>query len=294
MTEPTTSIEKHGLGICLVICASLTLALMNAGVKWLTQLGYPALQVTFFNGGFGIAAVLGWLVATRRVYTLKKIDRLLFLYVPVLVCGCFGLFYAFGHGALGEMSTIVSSSPLMVAVLSFFFLREKLSPLQVALALAGFVGIILILRPDRGLTGDLPQMAALVGMFLLASSQVLVRKLSAQMHTLAIIFYFYVGLVVISSFVVDWAPIAMKDLPVFLVCGLLDVVGLVLMYTAFRYAPASMVAPFQYSNVLWSVLLGYLIWAEVPQPVMGIGMAVVVVSGIFFTRAALNRKAGAA
>jgi drug/metabolite transporter (DMT)-like permease len=285
-----TDTQRHGLGMLLVVGASLVLAAMNAGVKWLALRDYPALQISLFNGSFGLLSVFVWLLAKRNLGSLLRLDPLLAVYVPVFVAATFCLFYGFGHGHLGQISVIVAASPLVVAVLSFFFLGEKLSRWQGFLAVAGFIGIVVAIRPGGSAPPSLPEFVALAGTFGLAASQVLVRGLSRKMHTLAIIFYFYAAMVLTAACVVPLKAIAPSDLPVFIFCGLCDILALFLMYTAFRFAPPSIVTPFQYTNVLWSVLLGYLLWSETPTVWTVIGAAIIIAAGILFTHNVLQRK----
>lgn len=284
--------QRHGFGILLVVLASLLLAAMNGAVKWLTLKGYPTLQIIFFDGMVGFTGVMGWLLVTGNIVWARRVRPLLAAYVLAAMCACYSLFYAFGHGGLAEISTIVAAAPLLVAVLSFLFLGEKLTPVQIGLALGGFMGILLILQPGGGLGAHLPVLAALLGMICLAVSQVLVRKMSRTVHTAAFVLYFYMGSTLASGLFAMgyWQPIAWADMPVFALSGLCDLVALVLMYTAFRYAPASLVTPFQYSNIVWSALIGYVIWLEQPSVLTIIGAAVIIVTGILFTRSALMRK----
>jgi drug/metabolite transporter (DMT)-like permease len=211
-------------------------------------------------------------------------------YVAAAVCACYALYYAFGHGQLAQISTITAAAPLLVAVLSFFFLGERLTPWQIILAVTGFAGILMVLQPDADMQLEKAIWVALLGMAALAASQVLVRKLSRTVHTVAFIFYFYFGVLIISGALMDWRPVAVQDWPVILMGGAADVVALVLMYRAFHHAPASLVTPFQYSNIVWNALIGYVIWQEAPSFWTAAGAVVIIGAGILFTQSALVKK----
>jgi|GEM_PF-933591 len=290
MTPIFEDIPRHGYGIFLVIVASLTLAVMNGVVKWLTLAGYPTFQIVFMHAAVGLTGIAGWLVWTRNGQWVRRIRPMLAAYVTAAICACYALYYAFGHGQLAQISTITAAAPLLVAVLSFFFLGERLTLWQTILALVGFVGILMVLQPGMDMEIEKAVWVALLGMAALAASQVLVRKLSRTMHTVAFLFYFYLGITVISGVLMDWRPVAPEDIPVILLGGTADVVALVLMYRAFHHAPASLVTPFQYTNIVWNALIGYVIWQEAPSFWTAAGAVVIIGAGILFTRSALARK----
>jgi drug/metabolite transporter (DMT)-like permease len=290
MTPVFEDIPRHGFGIFLVIVASMTLAVMNGAVKWLTLAGYPTFQIIFMHALIGFCAIAGWLLWTRNGRWIRRVRPMLAAYVAAAVCACYALYYAFGHGQLAQISTITAAAPLLVAVLSFFFLGERLTPWQIILAVTGFAGILMVLQPDADMQLEKAIWVALLGMAALAASQVLVRKLSRTVHTVAFIFYFYFGVLIISGALMDWRPVAVQDWPVILMGGAADVVALVLMYRAFHHAPASLVTPFQYSNIVWNALIGYVIWQEAPSFWTAAGAVVIIGAGILFTQSALVKK----
>lgn len=280
----------------LMLCSALALAGMNAAVKLLTQSGYHTLQIVLSDCLFGLAALLVWLGATKRIYWVKRVRPLVGVYVIAAICASFSLFYAFGHGHLAEVSTVVAAAPLCVAILSFFYLGERLTRLQVVLALVGFGGILLVLQPGAGLEAEGPLLVALAGTLALAVSQVMVRHLSRSVHTAAFILYFYAGAALVAGVLVLtgglWQPVALADVPVFLTCAVMDVTAMALMYSSFRCAPASVVSPFQYTNIVWNALIGYVIWQEQPGIWAVAGAGVIIMAGVMFTRAALMRQTG--
>ncbi|HRI75351.1 MAG: DMT family transporter [Alphaproteobacteria bacterium] len=291
-------VPRHGRGIVLMLGSALSLSVMNAAVKALTLSGYHTLQIVLTDCLFGFASVFLWLAATGRLRWVRRVRPMLACYVGAAICACFSLFYGFGHGGLAQISAVVAAAPLLVAVLSFFFLGERLTRWQVTLALAGFGGILLILQPGMDMQASLPLIVTLGGTIALAASQVLVRYLNGQIHTAAFILYFYVGAAAVSGALVVgnglWTPVAAGDMPLFLLCALADIAALVCMYSAFRHAPASLVTPFQYSNIVWSALLGYVIWQEQPGLWTAMGAGIIIGAGILFTRAALRRQQVAA
>ncbi|MDY0008311.1 MAG: DMT family transporter [Bdellovibrionales bacterium] len=298
MTAPALpDIQRQGLGIGFMLGSALCLSVMNVVVKWLTLAEYSILQIVFINAICGFFSVGGWMVFSGRLHWARRVRPLLLVYLVAALTSCLTLFYAFGHGQLAQISTVVAASPLLVAGLSFVFLGERLSRGQVSLILLGFAGILLVLRPggDMGEAGAVfPVVVALCGTAALAVSQVLVRKMSRSVHTAAVMLYFYLAASVVTGALVfgggQWQAVDMADIPLFLGCAAADVFAMFLMYSAFRCAPASMVMPFQYTNIVWSALMGYVIWQETPDIWTWAGAMVIIGTGILFTRTALLRK----
>lgn len=295
MTAPALpDIQRHGLGIGFMLGSALCLSVMNGAVKWLTLAEYATLQIVFVNALCGFLAVGGWMVCSGRLYWARRVRPLLLVYILAALTACLTLFYAFGHGQLAQVSTVVAASPLLVAGLSFVFLGERLSRGQVSLILLGFAGILLVLRPGGEIGDEGPLLIALGGTAALAVSQVLVRKMSRSVHTAAVLLYFYLAAAVVTGALVfgggKWQAVDMADIPLFLGCAAADIFAMLLMYSAFRCAPASMVMPFQYSNIVWSALIGYVIWQETPDIWTWAGAMVIIGTGVMFTRTALLRK----
>ncbi len=272
------------MGILLVLAASFVLSAMNAAVKFLTLQGYPTLQITFFAGFIAFCCVFAWMALKKKLATLKVFSPLLGLYILAAVGAGVSLFYAFGSGKLAEVGTIVAAAPLMIAGLAFFLLHERLRPFQAGLIVVGFLGILCMFKPRPELVGYEIFCWALFGTFLFSLSQIIVRKLKDSVPTLVFCFYFYLGFFAVTGLMMPYQSVSMTDVPFFLLTGACEIVSLVLLYSAFKLAPASVVAPFQYSGVLWSALFGYVFWHERLDIWTLAGAAIIVGSGILFAR----------
>ena len=290
MTTAVTQKQWHGLAVVMAIAANLTLAVMNTAVKWLTLQGYSTFQITFTNGCIGFASLLIWMAATGNLPKVKTREPLLLLYIAVSLVCCFCLFRAFGTGKIAEVSTVLSAAPLMIAPLSYIFLHERMSRQQALLAVFGFCGVLLVLKPRPDLGDYLPLMLALGGAFAFSCSQILVKKLTGRVYTPAFTFYFYGCLIVLAGLLADFVPVTMKSAPVFALSGACDVTSLVLIYSAYHHAPASLVAPFNYSSILWTALFGYILWAETLDAWTLSGAACIIVAGVCFARTMFGKK----
>ena len=282
--------QWHGLAVMMAVAANFTLAVMNAAVKWLTLQGYSTFQITFTNGCIGLAALVAWMAATGNLPKVKTKEPLMLLYVGVSLAACFCLFRAFGTGKIAEVSTVVASAPLMIAPLSYVFLHERMTKLQALLAIFGFFGVLLVLKPRPDVGDYVPLLLALGGAFAFSCSQVLVKKMTGKVYTLAFTFYFYVALIVLAGALAHFTPVTLREAPVFALSGACDVMSLVLLYSAYHHAPASLVAPFNYSNILWTAVFGYILWAETLDAWTLSGAACVIAAGIAFARTMFGKK----
>ena len=194
-------------------------------------------------------------------------------------------FYSFSVMALADAYAIAFASPLFMTALSVPLLRETVGWRRWTAVLVGFVGVMIMLRPGAGV-GSLVSagaLAALVGTFLFALSMVLVRRLvrgdsslSVTVHT-AIVAILVMTPLLPFSFVVPDAG----DLLLLLSVGLVGGIGALILVDAFRHAPPSLLAPFEYSAMIWAVLFGWAIWSDLPDAWIISGGAVVVASGLY-------------
>jgi drug/metabolite transporter (DMT)-like permease len=285
----TATLKDPVSGILFALTANFLISDMNALVKHLTISGYSPMEVLFFDGVIASIILSGWLAYRRSFAQVMIKDPLLGLYVLAAIGAAFLLFYAFGHGNLPQMAAVIAAAPLVVALLSYFFLKEKLNAKQAGLIACGFLGILLVLKPRAASVPPDILVAILAGMALFATSQVVVRKLSATRSVaLACPFYFYLGIAVIAGALMPYHPVNAADAPYFLLCGLCDVFSLVCLYSALRIVQASVVAPFQYSSVLWSTAWGCLFWKEIPDAWSLAGGVVIVASGILFMKSSFH------
>jgi drug/metabolite transporter (DMT)-like permease len=288
-----TSQSRH-IAVAFAVGANFLLAIMNASVKWLTARGYDTFQITCTDGCIGLLALTAWIAAQKSLHRLKTREKLMVLYVGTALMACFCLFTAFGTGHIAEVSTVVASAPLMIAPLSYIFLGERMTRAQMVCAVAGFAGVMLVLNPRPELGSVKPLLIALFGTLMFSFNQILVKKMTGKVYTLAFTFYFYACLVVLAGALAHFKPMTMETAPVFALTGLCDVASLVLLYSAYNHAPASLVAPFNYTNILWTSIFGYVIWRETLDSWTIAGAGLVVTAGLLFVRSMLGKSAHAA
>jgi drug/metabolite transporter (DMT)-like permease len=268
----------------LLMCAGVALfPLMNAAVKLLTA-RYPVIEITWarFTGHLIVMSIVflpqyGWrLIATRR--PLVQLARSLLMLVSN---GIFVL--AIGSVPLATASAIGFTSPLIVTALSVPLLREQVGWRRWSAVVVGFAGALLIIRPGTGFH-DPAVLLLLLSSGAYALYQIATRWVMAYDNpATGIIFAALLGSVG-TSLVLPFVfvmPQSLFDLVMLLSLGGLGGLGHFLVIKAFQAAPASVIAPLGYVELLGTAVLGYLIFGNFPDAVTWVGAMIIIASGLY-------------
>jgi drug/metabolite transporter (DMT)-like permease len=270
-------------GIGLMCAAVLSLACLDVTAKYLN--GYmDTLQVVWarYLGAFLIGCLLvnpllkPELLRTARPW-LQLGRSALLLFSTVLNI------YALRYLQLDETLSILFATPLLVAALSIPILGESIGPRRWAAIIVGFLGIMIITRPGFGNMHPAALLTVL-GTVCYAVYSISTRILSATDSSGTTLFYSSLfGAVVMTAilpFVWSW-PVGPLQIAVMVIMGTCGALGHYLLILAHRLAPASILAPFIYTQIVWMVLSGYLVFGDLPTHWTLIGGAVVIASGLY-------------
>lgn len=244
---------------------------------------YPVGEIVFFRQLAGTFILCAYVYATKGLGTLK----------PVNVKGQLGRSITFvGSTLLIALSvivlplpialSIVFSSPLLVAALSSVTLGEHVGPRRWAAIIAGFFGVLIIIRPgDASFTWLLliPVAAAAFS----AMRDISTRLLHRTDNTFAILFWSNIAilLVTLGSIPFGWNSVAPEHMSLLVLAGALNLLAHFLTITALRLGDAALVTPFRYTALVWASLLAYAIWGYIPDQYTVIGALVIVAAGIY-------------
>ena len=280
--EPLRS-DRPVLGIVTICVGMFVMMVQDAMVKWLTAT-YPVLEIMFLRAVMMLPIVLFFIIVTQGpggLRTGQPRAHLLRSLIGFLTFICF--FTAVSLMPLADVIAIVFASPLFVTLLSGPLLGERVGWRRWAAVLVGFVGVLIMVGPSGTGTEFWPAMIALASSVFYALWVLQTRRMAARESASVMVFYgvafFSVASLVGAPF--GWIMPDLGDLWMFLCLALISTVGLTLVTQAYRLAPASVVVPFDYTAMIWAILLGYWIWNDLPTPTMIAGALLVIGSGLF-------------
>ena len=260
----------------------LLLTINDAVMKWLTA-DYPLGEVLFVRGAFVFLpiALMVWRAGGVAVLAVHDVRGQTGRAVMV-VCSSFLFIGGLRLLPLAEAIAIAFAGPLFLTVLARPMLGERVGPRRWSAVVAGFLGVLLMLRP----TGEalnwaalLPLGAALTGAF----RDVITRRISATDSTIAILCV-TTGAVTLAGLCTapfGWRPLGLADLGLLALAGCLLAGAHYLMIESFRLAEAALVAPFKYATLVWATAFGFLLWGDLPDQSMLAGSALVIGSGLY-------------
>jgi len=258
-------------------------ALLDCGAKWLVQT-VPVFQVVFLRFFFHAtlsAAMLAPKIGTGILRTRRpKLQFVRAMFMPVMT----GLnFWALQYLQLAETGAIQFSVPIIIALIAAPLLGERMDRARWAAIGIGFVGVLIIVRP--GTEGFHPALIlSIINAVLYALFNLMTRQLAAHDSPETTQFYSSVGatLAIAPFGIAAWqAPPSALHWALLIAIGLCGGFGHYLLALAHRYAPASVLAPFLYQQIIWMVLLGYLVFGDVPDAAVAVGAVIVIASGAY-------------
>lgn len=274
----------------------LLFTLMSVFVKELSD-RIPLAEIVFFRNAVGLLPVMVAVYWTGGLGNLRT-ERLAghFGRAVVGLSAMSLLFLSFAMLPLADATAINYTAPLFLTALSAPLLREKVGIYRWSAVLAGFAGMLVMLRPGDGVleTGAL---VALAAAFLQAMAMVAVAQLSRTESSTTIVFYFTAITTVLAALPLPWlwvAPQSALDWGLLAGIGLIGGCAQLCLTRAYAHAQAAVIAPFTYASLLWATLFGYLFWGDVPDTQTLLGAGVVAASGVFIVFREARRKSPAA
>jgi len=282
MTSPAP--QNRLLGIGLRIGAATSFGFMAAAIKLGSEAGVSLPELAFYRFAFGLPPLLAWIAWTGDFAAWRTKRPLAHLSRGVIGLSTMLLaFAALTYLPLAESATIGFVAPLFSVMLSALILREPVGRHRWSAVALGFVGVLIVMQPSgAGLPAQGLALALLAALGV-AAVTITIRQIGRTESMPTTVLWFTLFSMAATGALLPFFGQAhdARTWAILAALGLFGGLGQLFLTSALRFAPVSVVVPFDYTQLLWAVLLGWAIWATQPPPSTWAGAAVIVASGLY-------------
>lgn len=271
-------------GILCIIIAGFGFALMSLFVKLSGDL--PSIQKGFFRNIIAVFISSIPLIKHWKVINIPRNNTGWLVLISRSVFGTIGLvlnFYAISHISLADSSIIQKLSPFIIIILSYIFFKEEMTKFQVFAIIIAFIGITLIIKPSGNNIISMGALAALLGALCAGIAYTCVRYLGTHNISGEFIIFFFSSLsslMLLPYLILDYRTMTYYQLSMLLLAGISATIGQYGVTFAYKFAAAKNISVFDYSQVLFSGIFGYMFFGEFPDFQSLIGYIIVISVGI--------------
>lgn len=291
MRDTPATTQNIARGISFKIISVLLFLAMAALVKSTKDI--PVGEIIFFRSSFAIipiALILAWRGQLRGSLKTQHLSKhIVRALVGLSAMSC--LFFGILNLPLPDATTIYYATPLVIVVLSVFFFKENVRLFRWSAVLIGFAGVLIIVWPNLSIAnGELGGdgnrrfgvIIALTGAVLAAFATTAVRSLVKTEGSASIVLYFsgITSLVCLATIPFGWVMPPPDQFAILVMTGIVGGFAQIFLTESFRHADLSIIAPFEYSSLIFSILIGYFVFAEIPTLNMLIGGVIVTAAGV--------------
>lgn len=270
-------------GVLAMFIAVAAFSFMDALLK-LFSAHYPPMQVAFLRAAASLPILLLPLWWQGRLAELRPTRPWLHLARGLLGVAMLGTFIAaLREAPLASVYSLYMFAPLLIAALAAVFLGERVGLGCWVAIVVGFVGVLVILRPRPEGMPLAAGLAAFVSALCYAVAVLLARVLTRTEHTAAVVFSFLAVMATVAGALAlhGWVPVDPAHWGLVAAVGVFGAAGQHHITVAFKHAPAAVVAPVEYTALLWGIGLDRVFWSVVPDATMLAGAALVVAAGAY-------------
>ena len=287
-----TEAARRLRGVLMMLAAVGVFAIMDALMKRLTGT-YPTMEVACLRGASSLPFVVMAYLLTGRLADLRPVRiGLHALRAGLAILMLWGFLWSLSRASMADTYAIFMSAPLLVVLAASVMLHEKVDGHVWFAIAAGLAGVFVMLKPTVAGIASLAGLATLLSALAYAVIVVLVRVMSRTDTTASMVFWYLLMLSIGAGALAapGWVSIRAGDWPWIAAIGLTGWAGQHLLTDAFRIAPASLVAPFEYTALVWAVGIDWIVWQVLPGPRMLIGSAIVVGAGLYLLHRERKRR----
>lgn len=270
--------ENYTKGMLMIILSAFCFACMNVCVRLAGDV--PSIQKSFFRNLVAAVFAAAILLRDRTVPKVKEGQ-----WLPLAMRCIFGTvgilcnFYAVDHLLVADASILNKLSPFFAIIFSFLLLKEKINAAQAACVALAFIGCLFVVKPGFQNAALAPALIGVCGGLGAGIAYTMVRVLGTRgVKGPVIVFYFslFSCISVIPWMVLNYSPMTGKQLVILLMAGLFAAGGQFSITAAYTYAPARRISVFDYSQIIFATILGFLLFGEVPDGYSFIGYVLII------------------
>ena len=276
--------QNRLLGIGLRIAATTCFGFMAAMIKLGYGAGVSTVELGFYRFAFGLPPLLAWIALSGNLGAWRTERPMAHVWRAIVGLTTMVLaFSSLAYLPLAESTTIGFAAPLFAVVLSALVLKEQVGRHRWSAVVLGLVGVLLVMRPHGA---DLPPLGlalAIAAAFGVGVVTITIRQIGKTEHPQTTVLWFtLLSMLALGTLMPFHAQVHDGKAWAVLAClGLFGGFGQLFLTASLRFAPVSVVVPFDYTQLLWAVLLGWLLFGDHPPATTWGGAAVIILSGLY-------------
>ena len=281
MNSPRQKSERT-LGILCILCAAFCFSLMSLFVRLAGNI--PTMQKIFFRNL--VAALAAFVSLAREGQGFRIHKGCLGGHLARSITGMLGMvanFWAIDHIGMADANMLNKLSPFFAILFSIFILREYPKKVDILSVLAAFIGAVFVVRPTAGIA-SLPSLAGVLGGLGAGAAYTFVRQMSRKGERgpeIVMFFSAFTCVCAIPFFAFNFQPMSAKQWLFLLLAGCAAAGGQLSITAAYRHAPAKEISVFDYSQIVYAALWGFLVFGEIPDALSFVGYAIIIGAAVF-------------
>ena len=268
--------EKSKKGIVCILLSAFCFSLMSLFIRLAGDV--PTMQKCFFRNLVAMLIAIAALVKAHQPFRIGK-GNLKYLLCRAIggTCGLICNFYAVDHISISDASMLNKLSPFFAVICSYFVLKEKVKPFQALAVIVAFIGALFIIKP-QSISASLPSFVGMLGGFGAGVAYTMVRKLSQKGERGPFIVFFFSAfscVVTLPYLIVDYSPMTIAQLVILICAGIAAAGGQFSITAAYSYAPAREISVFDYTQIIFAALMGFIAFGDIPDKFSIIGYVII-------------------
>ena len=258
------------IAISLMIISGLFFVLMHSAVKYLSK-EVHIFEIAFFRCALVIFVLAPVIIQQGKTIFKTKQPKMQFLRIITNSVAMLCFFYGISTTPLAQLTTLGFTVPIFATILAVIFMKEKIRLRRTTALIIGFIGTIVVMRPDISI--ELGALLIIFSSFLWSICLIFIKKLTQTDSAVTISLYFGIGMIP-ATFILAFPVMEAIDMRQFTILVFIAVTGTLaqtIMNTALKKGELALLLPFDFLRLIWSVLIGYVLFAEEPTFTLWIG-----------------------